>query len=86
MALSDDKLWDLWNAQGTDNMSNLSLPAPSKPKHGGMRWKKRHSLSKRPRTAHAGSKLASTAKPATRRLARLLPPSANSRRIPNEHS
>ena len=21
MALSDDKLWDLWNAQGTDNMS-----------------------------------------------------------------
>lgn len=21
MALSDDKLWDLWNAQGTDDMS-----------------------------------------------------------------
>lgn len=21
MALSDDKLWDFWNAQGTDNMS-----------------------------------------------------------------
>ena len=21
MALRDDKLWDLWNAQGTDNMS-----------------------------------------------------------------
>lgn len=21
MALSDDKLWDLWSAQGTDNMS-----------------------------------------------------------------
>ena len=21
MTLSDDKLWDLWNAQGTDNMS-----------------------------------------------------------------
>ena len=23
MALSDDKLWDLWNAQGTDDMSRI---------------------------------------------------------------
>ncbi len=23
MALSDDKLWDLWNAQGTDDMSRV---------------------------------------------------------------
>ena len=77
MALSDDKLWDLWNAQGTDNMSKEEAFVFARAIEAEAR---------RDALEEAEKKCELVAQRWSHHPRRLVvpPPSANSRRIPNE--